>query len=400
MYLFVVLVLVGAALYFMTPGERERLRRAVLAALRGAYAAGARSRRKHDAFDKALRARTPWVLATPALAALNIAIFACMLFSPGALSDPETLIQWGGSFGPRTTNGEWWRLVTTMSVHSGILHLLVNLAALVQVGLILERLVGVVTFATVYVVAGVLASLVCLSADAVAVSVGASGAIFGTYGLLLASLLRGALQRSPLTIPLATAKTFGPPAAAFILYNVAFGSLDGAAHAASLAVGFGCGIVLTRGASECEPAVRRAAVALAATAVIVVALAVPLSGLADVRPEIQQIIAAEDRTAQAYETEIERFRNGRISAAALARFIDRTIIPEMQAAGARLKQLGRVPAEHQPLVTNAEQYVRLRKESWGLRSEALRTASVAMLRKADRAEWAALEALMKIRPAD
>ena len=76
----------------------------------------------------------------------------------------ETLVGWGGNVGVRTTNGEWWRLATAMFVHSGMFHLLVNTAALVQLGLILERLVGRLTFAAVYVAAGIFAGLASLAA--------------------------------------------------------------------------------------------------------------------------------------------------------------------------------------------------------------------------------------------
>ena len=72
-----------------------------------------------------------------------------------------------------------------------------NCAALVQLGLILERLVGHVTFAAVYVAAGVLASIVSLSDYPMAISGGASGAIFGLYGLLLASSAWTAVHRAP-----------------------------------------------------------------------------------------------------------------------------------------------------------------------------------------------------------
>src|SRR5215510_11248376 len=55
---------------------------------------------------------------------------------------PETLVRWGANYGPSTTNGQWWRLVTAMFVHGGMVSLPINLAALVQLGVILERLIG------------------------------------------------------------------------------------------------------------------------------------------------------------------------------------------------------------------------------------------------------------------
>src|SRR2546425_3302836 len=181
--LVVLIVLGGYALYVLRPEERTRLRRAVMPALRELKDAATHRRPECEAFREAIRARTRWALVTPVLIALNVTIFVVMLRGGGVLGDPETLVGWGGNFGPRTTNGEWWRLVASMFVHSGMLHLLVNLVGLMQIGLILERLVGPWVFATVYVTAGTLTSLVSLSAHTAAVSVGASGAIFGLYGL-------------------------------------------------------------------------------------------------------------------------------------------------------------------------------------------------------------------------
>ena len=119
-----------------------------------------------------------------------------MLFGAGALSDQATLLGWGASFGPRTTNGEWWRLLTATFVHSGMIALLVNVAGLAQAGLVTERLAGPVAFVTVYVSAGLAASLVTLSSHPMSVSFGASGAVFGVYGLLLATSMWSRFNRS------------------------------------------------------------------------------------------------------------------------------------------------------------------------------------------------------------
>lgn len=402
MSLLVLFVLGGFALYVMNAEERARLARTALAALRHLPGAVRQvqdaATQDHDPFGDALRERTPLALVTPVLVALNATIFVLMLFGAGAFSDPETLVGWGGNFGPRTTNGEWWRLVTTMFVHSGILHLLVNIAGLVQVGLILERLVGRLAFGAVYIAAGVFASLVSLWAHPMAVSVGASGAIFGLYGLLLASSIWGLIQRSTVTMPLTTVKRLAPVAGVFILYHVATNSLEIAAELSGLAVGFVSGLVLARGVSEHQPTARQVATVMAATVVIAVASAVPLRGVADVRPEIERIIAIEDRTASAYQTAVDQFKLGAITAGSLAKLIDRTIMPELNAVRTRLKAIEGVPPEHQPVVAAAEEYLRLRQESWRLRAEALHNASMAALRKADRAEWASLEAFKKIRP--
>src|SRR4030095_2414285 len=67
-----------------------------------------------ETFVQELRARTTLAVVTPAILALNIAIFIGMCLGTGALSEPATLIAWGGSVGPQTTNGEWWRLVTSL----------------------------------------------------------------------------------------------------------------------------------------------------------------------------------------------------------------------------------------------------------------------------------------------
>jgi hypothetical protein len=122
--------------------------------------------------------------------------------------------------------------------------------------------------------------------------------------------------------------------------------------------------------------------------------------IVDVRPEIAQVLALEERTAGAYAAAVDRFHKGRIKAEALASVIERTIVPELQAAGDRLSALAGVPAEQQPLVTHAEEYLRLRRQSWQLRGEALRTTDMRRLRQAERVERESLGALQRIKPAN
>jgi membrane associated rhomboid family serine protease len=404
MLLLLLVVLVSFGIYVSTPEERARFIRAALEAVRQAPAAIQKLKQvagghptEDDPFSIALRERTRWPIVTVTLAALNAMIFVAMVVAPGTLRDPETLVAWGASVGPHTTNGEWWRLLTSMFVHAGMLSLLVNIAGFVQLGLVLERLVGHLAFAAVYIAAGVLASLVSLSASSVTVTVGASGAVFGLYGLLFGSAVWGLINRTVLTIPLGVLRQLAPAGAIFILYSLATSSISSSAEFAGFATGAVFGLVVARGVTEQKPAAHWVGAAMAAAAILVIASAIPLRGVANVMPELERVVAFEERTAGSYETAVGQFRNGRMKADALARMIDQKIIPDLQAVRARLKSLERVPEEHQPLMASAEEYLRLRDASWRLRSEALNKSSMLTLRKADKMEWASLDALQKIK---
>src|SRR5438128_2083725 len=106
------IVIGGFAVYVMRPDERTRLVDTADRMLVVAWEAFRRRRGKHDSFRDALDARTRAPFLTAAVVLLNLAIFGLMLAAPGRISDPDTLVRWGGSVGPVTTNGEWWRLLT------------------------------------------------------------------------------------------------------------------------------------------------------------------------------------------------------------------------------------------------------------------------------------------------
>ena len=368
---FGLLIVIGVVFKVMTGDEREHTARNVLEFMKELKHA-ARRRPEETLFHAALKERSSWAVLTAALVVLNAAIFLFMLFGAGTLGDPKTLVDWGASIGPRTTNGEWWRVGTSMFVHAGVFQLLVTAGALLQVGWLVERLVGRATFAAAYFTAGVFAALVNLSAQRATVGFGASGAVFGVYGLLLVFLIWSRFHPSPLTMPAPTVKRLVPVTALFILYSLVTDSLSGAAELTGLAAGVIWGLVSLIGTSDRGPSVRRVAGVIATCLVIAAVSGIPLRGIADVRPELERIVAFEDQSAGTYEAADGKFKKRLMTADVLATLIDQSIIPGLEASQARLQAIRKVPREHAPMLADATEYLRLRSESWRLLAEGLR----------------------------
>jgi membrane associated rhomboid family serine protease len=400
--LILLLVVVGLGYRCTTPEDRARFLENAAVTLKDVRRIASKKHLESQPFRDALKSRSAWVFVTPALIALNVFLYVSMLRGQGALGDPETIVSWGGNFGPRTTNGEWWRLVFSMFLNTGFFQLIINMASLAQIGLILERVVGRAAFASVYFAAGIFGSLLSLSSYPVNVSAGPSAAIFGLYGLLAAVLLWGFINRRPapdtdaeivdeicgplLTIPMMVVKRLAPAAFLFLLYNLFNESIGAGAELAGMLVGGVAGSVLAKGTSEAESPAPRVAATMAVVAVIALATAVPLRGIADIRPEMANIVDVETRTAKNYQTAVEQFQKGRLTAEGLAQTIDRNILPELAKTDARIKSLSHVPTEHQQFVTDAEEYLRLRTQSWLLRAEGLRRTNTVTLRKVTKTE--------------
>jgi membrane associated rhomboid family serine protease len=389
------------------PEEREKYFGMVTDRVAGLKAAVLAPRPEADAFRAALRARSRYLVVTPAIAALNAIVFAGILFGTSSAADPGTLLGWGASLGTQTTNGEWWRLLTSLFVHDSLFYLLVSIAVLVQLGAIVERVAGRAAFALVYILAGVIAGMVRLSAHPVDVLAGSTGALFGLYGLLVAIIAcqlvfqrRAAPEErdaepsgdpnaeppadpsaeqpvDPVArIPYIAMKRLAIIVVLFIGYLLVSGRASNAEPAA-LVVGlaFGLGVLVSR-SGEQQPSRSRIAIAAAVTAVIAVVYAVPLRNISDVKPEIARLIASERQSADAYQSSLDAYKKGRATGDAVAQLAERTFMPELHAADARLVAFANVPAEHRPLVADAREYIRLRYDSWRLRAAALRTNTV------------------------
>jgi len=151
------------------------------------------------------RQRPVWAVApaTHLLVGINCAVFLAMVVRGSSLWMPtlDQLMQWGAD---RPSNvliyGEWWRIVTAMFVHVGILHLATNMWCLWNLGLLAEPLMGSYGLIAAYILTGAAGNLLSTyrnwmwpmrdasGAVLFQAGAGASGAVFGIAAVLIVLL--------------------------------------------------------------------------------------------------------------------------------------------------------------------------------------------------------------------
>jgi rhomboid protease GluP len=136
--------------------------------------------------------------ATTTLLVINIAVFVGMILTGGSLQSFSglQLVRWGGNYGPLTIGGDYWRLVTTGFVHANFLHLAFNMWGLWNLGRLSERLFGKWQTAAIYLLTGVGGALLSIGYNHSRLEIGASGAIFGIAGAILAGIKFGDVSMS------------------------------------------------------------------------------------------------------------------------------------------------------------------------------------------------------------
>jgi rhomboid protease GluP len=133
--------------------------------------------------------------ATCVLIAINAIVFGVEVWAGGA-EDSETLFRLGGLVPEVVVAGQWWRLVSAMFLHAGLLHLALNMLGFYYLGTFVEAVLGIPKFLIAYFFCGI-GSMGILTAKAVftgslgELSVGASGAILGLIGVVGAISLKG-----------------------------------------------------------------------------------------------------------------------------------------------------------------------------------------------------------------
>ncbi|MFC4558813.1 rhomboid family intramembrane serine protease [Virgibacillus kekensis] len=171
-------------------------------------------------------------LLTYILLAVNIFMFY-LLETNGGSESTDVLIQYGAKYNPAILeDGEWWRIVSSMFLHIGFLHLLMNMLAVYYLGTAVERIYGSFRFIIIYFLAGIGGGLASFAFNT-SIAAGASGALFGLFGALL---FFGLVHKRIFF------QTMGTNLLIVIGINVVFGlsvpQIDNGAHFGGLIAGF------------------------------------------------------------------------------------------------------------------------------------------------------------------
>lgn len=175
---------------------------------------------------------------TLVLAYLNVGVFVVMVFAGlGVVGfHLDDLVKWGACSRPLMHGAGVLRLLTSQFVHGGLMHLAGNLYGLLFAGLMLESFIGGRRLLLAYLVAGVIGGFASIAVHPATVTVGASGSIFGLFGVLFGLLLAKDARLAPVRNFLLV------NAAIYVALNLVLGAVspgvDNAAHVGGLVAGF------------------------------------------------------------------------------------------------------------------------------------------------------------------
>jgi rhomboid protease GluP len=343
-----------------------------------------------------LHQRIPKVPVTKLLVIINLLVFAAMLAGGAGLwhSSNSLQLMWGANFGPATQDGEWWRLGSAMFLHFGAVHLTLNLWALWDAGQLVERMYGHVRFACVYFASGLAGNLLSLVAHkGLAISGGASGAIFGIYGALLVFMWRERSNLHPRDFRWFFWGAAGFAAASLVLGFLITG-IDNAAHIGGFLAGILGGIIFARPAEATDRLSRRFhrsrlfAGGAFALAIVILISQIPArtyrwSEEVLARKEIGEFLRDDAAITQTWQSILEEGKRGGISFDELAGRIDTAVSDRYDESFEQLSHLPPNPAlPSAAKVEMLRDYAERRRDASRALTEGLRANKPELIRDA------------------
>ncbi len=253
---------------------------------------------------------------------------------------PADLFRWGANATSAAQEGQWWRLLTSMFMHSGIVHLSLNAVMLWYVGRYSSRYFDQWTLLCAFLISGLVGNAVSLHISVqTRIAVGASAAILGVIGALLPfvwhkdSTKRGRRQAVALTALAGMSVLLG-----FIRQGY-----DQAAHIGGLCAGIAIGFLLTRTTLLLwKKQLIGSVMGLLTVALLAVTAPAAKLNMADyfaaietwksLQPEIEQVLTRLDN-------DIGDFKARKITRFEMLERMETERLPEMQNTASRLGQL-------------------------------------------------------------
>ncbi len=300
------------------------------------------------AFEQQLAQHTGTTWALYLVVALNVGVWVANVGAGISPMQPLTtdLFRWGAISAWAVVNDhQYWRLLAGTFLHGGLLHLAMNMLGLWSAGKLLNRLYGNPQFLLVYLLSALAGASASLHFSAqTAVSVGASGAVFGILGALIA-----AIRRHKDTVPKALAKQILTSESVFVIYALVNGfarqGIDNAAHVGGLVAGAAMGWMLA-GVIGGERRLPRTATVAAAVVLAIAAMVVttpaPKVDHASMFAAGEQLERIMPRLRSAYadlQKDGKDAQAGRIAPERLMAAIETVHLPQQRKLLAELRQI-------------------------------------------------------------
>jgi rhomboid protease GluP len=306
------------------------------------------------AFEQRLREKTPSLWALYAVVALNVGVWIANLADGMSAMQPAAadLFRWGASSASAVVrDGEWWRLVTATVLHGGLVHLALNMWALWVAGTQVTRWFGNGQFLLIYWGSALAGSALSLHFSAQqAVSVGASGAVFGVLGALLAGVFQHR-DRVPKALVTQLLTSQGAFVAISLVQGFTRPGIDNAAHIGGLLAGAVMAWLLVEVVDESASAAHRRnrqwlSTATAALVVAGLVWAAPVGvdhrALFAEQTALREVLPAFQKAEQALQADAKAEQEGRLSQQQLVEALEQRHMPAYRAVG---DALARVPAD-------------------------------------------------------
>jgi membrane associated rhomboid family serine protease len=242
---------------------------------------------------------------TMILIGMNLGVFALewLAGGMGAMSaDHSVLIGFGAKQNALIAEQhQYWRLVTCIFLHIGFIHFLLNNYALWIIGRDIEQIYGSARFLILYVTTGVVASMSSFYFSPNAVSAGASGAIFGLFGVMAAFAFKYRKE-----IPAALSKDIRRRVLPIIAINLMFGFtargiVDNAAHIGGLVAGVALALVIPfKHPEEKETPFMWRALQVLCLVVVMASFVAAFRNYAGPRPSFANLVATPGSKAISY----------------------------------------------------------------------------------------------------